>query len=270
MSPIVRILSAALFLSAPAFAAEGEAPWMTPGAVEGIPWGSSNQPIDAVPRPRDYYLPDAGYIGRSSTDRPDDLELSAGVPAGERRFLRYVNGQLVDAWQARSGPLATHDFEIAGEEAWVGPVLGPADDGYRSFGIGRSWTLGDRTVLHWTDRTSDLQILASRATPTGAYGVVRAAPLVPGGAGRAKARIKGPLKDWVMPAADYLSGCLENAPKPVEAEVWLQYDAKGQPGKIRATTDQPAPSMIECFASAVVKTSAPPNTKGSFTVLRIR
>lgn len=270
MRLVLVALAALSLLAAPARSLAQGGPWLTPEGAGGIPWGSSSQPVGAVPRPRDLYLPDSGYIGRSSADRPDDLELPGPHDEGERRFLRYVDGKLVDAWVLREGRLDTRDFETDGDEEWTGVVLGPADKGFRAFGIGRAWTMGDRTVLHWTDRNSATQVIASRARPTGAYGVERALPLEPQGAGRVKARIKGPLKDWLEPAGDYLSGCLEQAPKPVTAEVIMAYDDKGQPARIKVDTDQPAPAAVECFASAVVTTSAPPGTHGSVTVFRMR
>lgn len=270
MRRLLVALAALTLLVGPARSVAQEGPWLTPDGAGGIPWGSSSQPVGAVPRPRDLYLPDSGYVGRSSADRPDDLEIPGPHAQGERRFLRYVDGKLVDAWVLREGVVDTRDFEIHGDEDWTGVVLGPAEKGFRAFGIGRAWSLGDRTVLHWKDRNTEVEVIASRARPTGAYGVERAMPLEPQGAGRAKARVKGPLKDWLEPVADHLSGCLEQAPKPVTAEVILAYDDKGQPGRIKVDTDQPAPAAVECFASAVVKTSAPPRTHGSVTVFRMR
>ncbi len=244
--------------------------WLSTDGAGSMVWGGSSQPMDVVPRSRAVFLPDSGYVGRSAAERPDDLELKVGVPAGEQRFLRYVDGKLVDAWIVRQGVIDTNSFSGSGEEEWSGVVLGPAEDGYRAFGIGRSWDLGDRTVFHWRDRTTATEVVASRAKPSGSYAVERSMPLEPMGAGRLKAKLKGPLKDWVAPVADHLSGCLEQAPKPVNAELFLRYDDKGQPGLIRVETDQPAPAAVECFAAAVVKTSAPPKTHGSVTVSRFR
>ena len=251
-------------------AALAEEAWLTPEGAGGMRWGSTSQPVGAIPRSRAQFLPDSGYVGRSAADRPDDLEVPGPHPGGERRFLRYVGGELVDAWVLRPGPIDVSAYAYDGEELWTGVVLGPSEDGFRAFGAGQSWRMGDRTVLHWRDRSSTVEVLASRAAPSGRYGLERAEPLKPMGSGLVKARLKGDLKPWVEPVADALSGCLENAPKPVIAELSLAYDSKGQPGRIKVNTDQPEPSAVECFAGAVVSTSAPPGTAGSVEVFRMR
>ena len=100
--------------------------WLTLYGAGGLTWGTADQPLDATPRSRDLYLPDAGFIGMSTRDKPDDLEIPNDQ--GERHFLRYVGGQLVDAWVLREGPIEISDFARLGDLEFEGPVLGPALD----------------------------------------------------------------------------------------------------------------------------------------------
>lgn len=259
----------AILCSAAAFADE---PWLTLDGAGELRWGTAEQPLDAMPRPRDFFLPDSGYIGRSSTDRPDDLELSA--PEGERRFLRYVGGQLVDAWWVKRGSLPVSDFARRGDVEWEGPLLGPAtgpgEDGWRAFGDATSWSIGNRTVLYWKDRASDLEILVSRTVPSGAYAVNRARELAPGIPSKVKPTIKGDMNRWAKPMAREISGCFDNSPKPVEAIVEMRWDVSGRAARIRATADQPAVDLTDCVAGALGDAPAVPNQAGSFSLLRLR
>lgn len=252
--------------------AQEEGPWLTRDGPGALRWGTAEQPLDAVPRPRDFYLPDSGYIGRNSTDRPDDLEITA--PAGERRFLRYVGGGLVDAWWVKHGSLPVSEFARIGDVEWEGPLLGPAtgagEDGWRAFGDAISWNLGNRTVLYWKDRASDLEILVSRTVPSGSYAVNRARKLEPGIPSKIKPTIKGDMNRWAKPMAAEISGCFDNSPKPVEAVIEMRWDQMGRAARIRATADQPAVELTDCVAGALGDAPAVPNQAGSFSLLRIR
>lgn len=243
--------------------------WLTLYGAGGLTWGTASQPLDAVPRPRDYYLPDAGFIGLTTRDKPDDLEIPA--PEGQRRFLRYVGGQLVDAWLVFEGPIQVTEFARLGDVEFTGAVLGPSKEaGWNAVGDATSWRIRDRTVLHWKDRASKLEILVSRASPSTGYGVNRASPLAPGIPSRIKPSIKGDMNRWVKPRAREISGCFDNSPKPVEAAVWVRWDTSGRLARIRATADQPAVELTTCVAGAVADLPALPQQEGSFTLLRLR
>lgn len=249
-----------------------EEPWLTLYGAGGITWGSADQPLDAVPRGRDLYLPDAGFIGLTTKDKPDDLEIPA--PQGERRFLRYVGGRLVDAWLVKQGPIPVTDFARIGDVQFNGPVLGPApgkdEAGWSAVGDGISWQIRDRTVLHWKDRVTNLEILVSRAMPSSGYGVRREVALEPGIPSRVKPKIQGEMNRWVKPRTGEISGCFDNSPKPVEAEVWVRWDAQGRVARIKATADQTAAELTPCVAGAIADLTALPNQQGSFTLLRLR
>ncbi len=244
-------------------------PWLTLTHAGELEWGTDEQPLDVERRSRSDFLPDAGYIGRSPADKPDDLLLPG--PDEERRYVRYVHGALVDAWLVRQGSIDTSAFSQAGEEEWAGVVLGPAEEGWRALGYAQSWVVGDRTVMHWSDRMGGMEILAYRAMSSGAYGVRRAAPVGTGThTSSRKVQIKGDLKPQLKPHADGLSGCLDSAPKPVMAEVFVRYDGAGRPARLRVETDQPSFNVIDCMAGVVEGTRAEAFAEGSVTVLRMR
>lgn len=246
--------------------------WLTPNGAGGLAWGTSEQPLDAVPRGRDLYLPDAGFIGLTTKDKPDDLEVPA--PPGERRFLRYVGGQLVDAWQLSPRPIPIIEFSRVGDVEFTGPVLGPAtgkgEEGWMAVGDATSWRIRDRTVLHWKDRASSVEILVSRASPSSGYGVRREVALTPGIPSKVKVQLKGDMNRWVKPRMAEISGCFDNSPKPVEAVVWVRWDARGQLSRVRATADQTAAELTPCVAGAIADLTALPSQEGSFSLLRLR
>jgi hypothetical protein len=244
--------------------------WLSPEGAGGLSWGTSEQPVGAVARPRDFYLPDAGFVGRDPNDRPEDLELPQPHGSGERRFMRYVHGALVDAWVVREGNIDTSAWERLGEKQWQGTILGPADGGWRAYGDATSWQVGQRTALWWRDRSSKREILVSRAPPSGQYGVRRDAPLAPGLPGTQGVRLRGTAKDWLKPWEGPISGCLEHSPKPVAASIHLLWDAAGRPSRIRADADQPAFELITCMAAAVSQASAPPGSQASAEAFRLR
>ena len=248
----------------------GEA-WLTPEGAAGMRWGAPGPPGDAVPRPRSLYLPDSGFIGKSPSDRPQDV-LTADAPPGEQRVLRFVDGALVDAWVMRDGPINTAAFERLGQPEWAGVVLGPGEPGWRALGYARSWQLpGGRTALHWTDSLSGAEVLASRGPPSAEYGVHRAAPVERGHhPSPRKVQLKGALKKRVKPYAEKISGCLDPAPKPVELFVHVRYDGSGRPARLRVETDQPSFNVTECIAGAIVDTRAPALTEASFSAFRMR
>ena len=246
--------------------------WITLQGAGDLTWGTPNQPLDATPRGRDLYLPDAGFIGMKNTDKPDDLEVPA--PEGERHFLRYVGGQLVDAWLVKHGPISVTEFSRLGDVefrgAVLGPAMGPGEDGWRAIGDAESWRINNRTVLYWKDRSATLEILVSRASPSSGYGVRREAPLTPGIPSKVKVKIKGDMNRWVSPMSAEISGCFDNSPKPVAAEVHVRWDSGGQLSRIMATADQPAVELTNCVAGAVANLPALPSQEGSFELLRLR
>ena len=104
----------------------------------------------------------------------------------------------------------------------------------------------------------------------GGYGVKRDAVLVPGIASRVKPTIKGEMNRWVKPRVLEISGCLDNSPKPVQADVDLRWDSQGRVSRIKATADQPAVELLTCIAGSVADLTALPNQEGSFSMLRLR
>ena len=260
---------ATLLLLFPAVAGAAEA-WLEPEGPLPFTWGSNDQPFDGLPRNKTFNLPDSGFIGGGPDDRPDDMELPGPFPDGERRFLRYVGGHLVDAWLVREGPIDITRYEVRGAVEWRGAVLGPGPDNMRAVGDATSFTFGDRTVLHWKDRTSSREVLASRAQPTGSYGVERARPLIVGGIGNRKIQLKGSLKGIAKPVEEVLSGCFNSAPKPVSAQVKASYDRMGRLGLIRVVTDQPSLEVEDCVAGALSKTGAPPLFSGELELFRMQ
>jgi hypothetical protein len=257
----------ALSLLSPAWA---DAPWPHLAGAGDLEWGTTALPLDGVPRDRSEFLPDAGFIGARPGDKPTDLELPGPHPGGERRFLRYVQGQLVDAWVVRDGPVDTSVW-AGGTEEWRGPVLGPGPDGWRSFGDATSWRQGQRTALHWRDRTSDTEILAVRTSGGTTYKSVRARivendappPTLP-------AKLKGDLKPMLKPHADGLSGCLNQADKPINVVLHLAFDDKGRPARIKVDTDKVAPDVVDCMAGVVGRLGGQPGSVGTATMQRIR
>ncbi len=272
MTLLLSLLALLASLWSATASAQDEEAWLTLYGAGGLTWGSSEQPLDAVPRTRELYLPDAGFIGLTTRDKPDDLEVPA--PPGERRFLRYVAGKLVDAWQVSQRPIPVTDFARIGDVEFTGSVLGPAlgkdEDGWMAVGEATSWKIRDRTVLHWKDRVTRLEILISRASPSSGYGVRREVALAPGIPSKVKPTIKGDMNRWVKPRTGEISGCFDNSPKPVEAEVWVRWDAEGRLARIRATADQTAAELTPCVAGAIADLVALPNQEGSFTLLRLR
>lgn len=244
--------------------------WLSLAGAGGHAWGSTEAPDGAARRSRSDYLPDSGYIGQQPSDRPADYRLTA--PASEQRFVRYAHGQLVDAWLIRDGIIELSSLTRSAEPAWAGVVLGPAEDaGWRAFGYARSWVVADRTLLHWEDRLSDAEILAFRARPTSGYGVHRAAPVGQGShASTRTVRLSGSLKPTFKPHADALSGCLNSAPKPVEARLQIRYDGTGRPGRLRVETDQPAFNVVDCMAGVIEKTRQEAFLEGEVVVYRTR
>jgi hypothetical protein len=130
--------------------------------------------------------------------------------------------------------------------------------------------LDGRTVLHWRDRLTNREVLVSRAVSPGQYAVRRAAPLHPSAESGASIKLKGSLKEAVKPYASHLSSCLETAPKPVVATVTLRFDSRGRPARLFASTDQPAPDLVDCVAAALADVTALPDTEGTLEALRMR
>jgi len=253
-----------LLFSAPANAQE----WLSPWGVSGLQWLTDVQPLDALPRRQDFFLPDAQYIGRSYTDKPVDFRVQG--PKTERRVMRYVHGQLVSAWLVREGPIDATAFATSGQVQWAGPALGPAGEGWRAVGEATSWSSGNRTSFHWRDRLGDREVLASRAVARTTYGIRRATQLKPDFPSQVMPRVTGQMKKQVKDARLYLSGCLQNSPKPVRATVQVQYNEHGQLARIRVDTDQPAVDIENCFAASIIDVEGPANSEGTFTVYRFR
>lgn len=251
----------------PARAQEDE-PWLGAAGVTGYEWGTSNVPFDAVPRTRDYVLPDSSYIGANKQDRPDDLEVKG--PTGERRFLRYARGALVDAWWVKAGKLDPEPLTMGQKAEWTGVVLGPAEQGFLAYGTASSWTIGDRTVLYWKDREGKAEILVSRAAPTLQYGIGRAHPLEVPGDTKARPRLSGDFKKEAKDYVGPLGSCFDTSPKPVGATIELVFDAKGLPSRIKVAADQPAFNLEDCVAAALMEVRAAPNARGTLEMLRFQ
>jgi hypothetical protein len=214
----------------------------------------------------DFYLPDSGYVGRNPSDKAVDL--SAPGPKNQRRIIRYVHGQMLSAWLVSDAPIDTSRFAAVSALEWKGPVLGPADGGWRAIGDALSWKYGHRSALYWRDRASPRTILVSRTPATGAYAVRRAEILKPGFASKASARLTGMLRKYVKHNKSYISGCLEYIVKPVDVRVRVQFDEQGRLSRIRADTDRSAPDVVHCLASAVIDVTGPPSSEGEFEVYR--
>lgn len=247
---------------------DGALGWLTHGGVEGYVWGSDSMPFDALPRPRDFVLPDSNFIGANKQDRPEDLELKA--PAGERRFVRYARGQLVDAWWVSTGKLDPGPLVESARPDWTGVVLGPAEDGFLAYGVATSWTLGGRTLLHWRDRLGKLDVLASRAAPTLQYGIGRPAPLEKPGDTGSRPKLSGDFRKEARPFLGAVSSCFDTSPKPVGATIELRLDARGQPSRIKVAADQPAFNLQDCVAAALMDLKGAPNATGELELLRFQ
>lgn len=252
-----------------AVALEGEPAWIRSGGVEGFDWGSDAMPVEGLPRPRDYPLPDDSYIGANKQDRPDDVELKSPL-VGERRFLRYARGFLVDAWLVSTTPIDVSMVTGFEPPVWSGVLLGPGEDGWLAYGLAQSWNVGERTVLHWKDRLGRREVLVSRAAPTMQYGIGRAEPLqVPGDTGSRPA-LSGDFKKEARPLAGGLASCFDTSPKPVEAKIALKLDARGAPSRIRVAADQPAFNLEYCVAASLLELRGAPNAEGTLTMLRFQ
>ena len=241
--------------------------WLTPNGAGGYPWGSNDVP-DGVPRPRDIDLPDSGFIGATKAERPEDLELVA--PEGERRFVRYVHGVLVDAWWVSTRPLDPAALTVDAIPTWTGAILGPADGGWSAYGKARSWDIGGRTVLHWSARDGSREIIAARALPTPQYGIGRPTPLGAPTERGASPRLTGDLRSVVRDRGEILSGCFLNSPKPVEVHIALAFDASGMPSRVKVSSDQPAFEIQDCVAGALMEVKGAPRTEGALTMTVFR
>ena len=264
LAPIVL----AFALAAPAAAQEEAPAWIRSDGVEGYAWGSDSVPLDGVPRPRDYVLPDAAFIGANKQDRPEDLELKG--PPGERRFVRYARGTLVDAWLVRDAKIDPDPLVYGAKPDWSGIILGPSEDGFLAYGVATSWTVGDRTLLHWRDRLGKREILVSRAAPTPQYGIGRPTPLSPPGDTGSRPKFTGDFKKEVKPLAGSLGSCFDTSPKPVGATFTVQLDARGAPSRIKVAADQPAFELDTCVAAALLDLRGPPNVTGTLEMLRFQ
>lgn len=266
---ILRILGAVLVgvLALTASASAGEL-WLTPDGAAGVPWGADGRPAKYARKARSVHLADDGFAGRGPTDKPDDIEVLDKNASGERRFMRYIDGALVDAWVIRPGPIDDSHYSIHGNEQFRGAVVGPAEPGWVAVGDAISWELGGRTVLHWRDRLTDNEVLANRAIPGTRYSARRPEPLQPGEPSAAKAGISGDLKKLVKPFSGGLSSCFDSAIKPIRAEVSLKYDRLGRLARVRVDTDSVTYDVESCVAGALVRTGAAPGLEGTFTVYR--
>lgn len=267
---MVRLLAlASLLASTFAHAQDDGAPaWLQPGGVEGYAWGSDAMPLDALPRPRDFVLPDSHYIGATKGERPDDLELKA--PPGERRFVRYAHGQLVDAWWISDKRLDPAVLVESAKPDWMGVVLGPAEDGFLAYGVATSWTVGGRTVLHWKDRLGKREVIASRAAPTPQYGIGRPSPLERPEETRSRAKVTGDLRKAAQPFVGSLSSCFDTSPMPVVSTIALRLDPRGLPSRIKVTSDQPAFNLEDCVAAALMDLKGEPGAAGSLELMRFQ
>ncbi|HCH63107.1 MAG TPA: hypothetical protein DFR83_09900 [Deltaproteobacteria bacterium] len=242
--------------------------WLTAEGAGGIAWGESTRPAKFQRRSRRFTLADDGFVGLGPSDAPHDIEVEYRNSVGERRFMRYVDERLVDAWLLRVGPIDDSYYSTHGKEQFRGAIVGPAEDGWVGVGDAISWQLGDRTVLHWRDRLTDTELLANRAIPGRRYSARRPEPLKPGGKSTAKIGISGELKKFVKPYSGMLSKCLDASNKPIRLEVVLRYDRLGRLSRVRVNTDTVVYEVERCVAGALIRTGAPPDLEGSFSVYR--
>ena len=245
-------------------------PWLSPDGVIGLPWGTDVRPSRVKRTDRSQHLADDGFAGRTPADRPDDYEV-LDRNRMERRFLRYVEGRLVDAWILREGSIDDTHYAHYGIEQFKGAVVGPAEPGWVAVGDAISWELGGRTVLHWRDRLTDVEVLASRAVPGGGrYAVMRPEPLQPPEPSDAKVAIKGDLKKLVKGFERQLSSCFDSAAKPVRATVSVRYDRLGRLARVRVDTDGVTYDVETCVAGSLIRSGAAPQLEGSFELYRHR
>ncbi len=242
--------------------------WLEPEGAGGIPWGSEERPAKWKRKDRSQRLADDRFTGRSPADQPEDLEVDVRSAAGDRKFLRYVDNRLVDAWLLRVGPIDDTHYSAYGREDFRGAVVGPAEPGWVAIGDAISWTLDGRTVLHWRDRLTDTEVLASRAIPSGRYAALRPEPLHVGDASNAKVGIKGDMKKMVKPQEAVLSKCFDTATKPARARISVRYDHLGRLARVRVDTDSVTYDVESCVAGALFRTAAAPDFEGSFELYR--
>lgn len=242
-------------------------PWLSPEGVTGLPWGTQLRPPRVKRTDRGQDLADDDFAGRTAADRPDDLEVldRNGL---ERRFLRYVEGKLVDAWILRDGAIDDTHYAHFGKEEFKGAVAGPAEPGWLAVGDAVSWELSGRTVLHWRDRLTDVEVLASRAVPTARYGAIRPERLQPPEPSDAKAAIKGDLKKLVKSFEGQLSACFDSATKPIRATISVRYDRLGRLARVRVDTDGVTYDVEACVAGSLIRSGAAPYLEGSFGLYR--
>ena len=251
-------------------AARAVAEWVTLTDAGGLPWGSDQRPARMQRTPRGLHLPDSRFAGRDQTDRPDDFE-DLDAPPGERRFLRYVDGALVDAWLLRQGPVDPTPFQVAGTEAFRGPTLGLNEDGWFEVGDAVGWELGGRTAVHWRSRATPAQVLAVRAVPSGRYTAGRPKVLADDGPdATANGRISGPLKGVVKGVEHRVNGCFNNTDKPVGATVSLAWDKLGRLSRVKVHADQAVYDVERCVAGVLIGLPGVPDGSGSFELFRMR
>ena len=258
-----------LLFALPALAQEGD--WLRRDGAGELVWGTTDQPVAVVARKKDLALPDSGFLGKDSRDKPDDYELPGDYNPAERRYLRYVHGQLVDATLLREGPIDPNPFAAYGVVEWRGPILGPTTEpGYAAFGDATSWVVDGRTVLHWRDRASPREVLVSRAPSPGQYAVRRPSPLAPGRESPQSLKMKGSLKEAAKAVEPALSACLDEAAKPAVATLTLRFDSRGRPARLKVDTDQATPEAVDCFAASLAGLTAMPNSTGDLELTRPR
>ncbi len=274
MTTLAVLLPVFSLLSALTPAASAQDAWITPYGAGALDWGSGSVPLDALPRRKDYYLPDSGFIGKQA---PDDLEIRA--PQGERRFLRYVNGALVDAWWVSAAPIDPGPLTGFDKPVWTGTVLGPTglsaepppeEEGFSAFGVGRSWDVPGRTVFHWHDRMGGLDIIASRALPAPQYGVQRAEPMRPPDDSGAKASVKGTFLSLVKRYKGRLASCFDQSRLPINVSILMRWDRSGLPARIRVEADQPTFNLDTCIAGTLMDVRNTANAQGSLELMRFR
>ena len=197
-----------------------------------------------------------------------DIEVEFRNRIGERRFMRYVDGALVDAWLLRVGPIDASTYAAHGTEQFRGAITGPAEDGWVAIGDAISWEVDGRTVLHWRDRFTETELLANRAIPGTRYSARRPEPLQRGGESSAKLGINGDLKKLVKPFAGMLSKCFDSSIKPLRGVVTLKYDRLGRLARVRVDTDSVTYDVESCVAGTLLRTGAAPGLEGSFEVYR--
>jgi len=242
--------------------------WLTPEGAGGIAWGESARPEKYARKARSVFLADDGFAGRGPADAPDDIEVEFRNSIGERRFMRYVDGALVDAWLLRRGPIDDSYYVTHGTEEFRGAITGPAKGGWVAIGDAISWQVDGRTVLHWRDRLTETELLANRAVPGTRYSARRPEPLQRGAVSSAKIGITGDLKKLVKPFSGMLSKCFDSSIKPLRAVVTLRYDRLGRLARVLVDTDSVTYDVESCVAGSLLRTGAAPDLEGSFEIYR--